>query len=237
MSKAVFRHDDLVARPQSLAVQQPAAVQQGGVGPHRVVIERDKGQGAVGQDTVQEMPVDHAAIVPRLVLGPSAVDHLCLAMRRRMRADAVAHLGLALHRGQLKIAQGRAADVATLLALLDQCDDLAQTDPTPRGRMQEMELGMELHRSIARFSGNALLADVLDGLLVKCQVYVWMELTQLDEFRAAREDHRAIVTAIAARDADRACDRSRLHINQSRDGILGLLQIKRDMRESYIAKG
>ena len=129
------------------------------------------------------------------------------------------------------------ADVAALFALLDRCDDLARIDPSPRGRMEEMELGMELHRSIARFSGNALLADVLDGLLVKCQVYVWMELTQLDEFRAAREDHRAIVTAIAARDADRACDRSRLHINQSRDGILGLLQIKRDMRESYIAKG
>lgn len=129
------------------------------------------------------------------------------------------------------------ADVAALFALLDRCDDLARTDPSPRGRMEEMELGMELHRSIARLGGNTLLADVLDGLLVKCQVYVWMELTQLDEFSAAREDHRAIVTAIADRDADRACDCSRRHINQSRDGILGLLQIKRDMRESYIAKG
>jgi DNA-binding GntR family transcriptional regulator len=100
-----------------------------------------------------------------------------------------------------------------------------------------MELGMDLHRQIARISGNALLAELLDGLLVKCQVFVWMELTQLDEFNVARADHRLIVEAIAIRDADMARDHTRRHIRQSREAILGLLQLKRDMRESYFAKG
>lgn len=127
--------------------------------------------------------------------------------------------------------------VMSLTEILDKCDELARTDPSPRGRLEEMELGMELHRRIARISGNSLLAELLDGLLVKCQVFVWMELTQLDEFRAAREDHRMIVEAIAARDADQACEHSRRHIRQSRDGILGLLRMKRDMRDSYFAKG
>jgi len=127
--------------------------------------------------------------------------------------------------------------VMSLTEILDKCDELARTDPSPRGRLEEMELGMELHRQIARISGNSLLAELLDGLLVKCQVYVWMELTQLDEFHAARADHRMIVEAIAARDADQACEHSRSHIRQSRDGILGLLQMKRDMRDSYFAKG
>jgi DNA-binding GntR family transcriptional regulator len=128
-------------------------------------------------------------------------------------------------------------DVVSLFEILDTCDDLARTDPSPRGRLQELELGMDLHRRIARISGNALLAEMLDGLLIKCQVYVWMELTQLDEFSAARADHRMIVEAIAARDAVLACDRTRSHIRQSRDGILGLLRMKRDMRDSYLAKG
>ena len=128
-------------------------------------------------------------------------------------------------------------DVMSLVALLDKCDDLARTDPSPRGRLEEMELGMDLHRRIARISGNSLLAEMLDGLLVKCQVYVWMELTQLDEFSVARADHRMIVEAIASRDVEMACDRTRRHIRQSRDGILGLLQVKRDMRDSYFAKG
>lgn len=128
-------------------------------------------------------------------------------------------------------------ELLELVVLLDSCDDLARNDPTPHGRMAEMELGMDLHRMIARLSGNAMLADVLEGLLVKCQVFVWMELTQLDEFRTAREDHRAIVEAIAAGDAEKACAESRRHIQQSRDGILGLLQMRRDMRNSYARKG
>jgi DNA-binding GntR family transcriptional regulator len=130
-----------------------------------------------------------------------------------------------------------ADELGSLFQLLDKCDELALTDASPRGRMAEMELGMDLHRLIARISGNALLADLLDGLLVKCQVYVWIELNQLDEFRTAREDHRAIVDAIAAKDAEKACALSRRHIQQSRDGILGLLQMRRDMRSSYTDRG
>ncbi|PKP75972.1 MAG: GntR family transcriptional regulator [Alphaproteobacteria bacterium HGW-Alphaproteobacteria-6] len=127
-------------------------------------------------------------------------------------------------------------DVVSLVALLDKCDDLARTDPSPRGRLREMELGMDLHRQIAQLGGNTLLAEMLDGLLVKCQVYVWMELTQLDEFSVARADHRLIVEAIAARNTELAVDRTCRHIRQSRDGILGLLQVRRDMRESYFSK-
>jgi DNA-binding GntR family transcriptional regulator len=138
-----------------------------------------------------------------------------------------------------RLAIGRITDdqVKELVALLDKCDELARADPSPRARLEEMELGMDLHRAIARFSGNRLLAETLDGLLVKCQVYVWMELTQLDEFRAAREDHRRIVTAIAARDLTAALELSRSHITLSRDASLGLLQRRRDLRESYLAIG
>lgn len=138
-----------------------------------------------------------------------------------------------------RLAIGRITEdeIHELVSILDKCDELARTDASPRARMEEMELGMELHRAIARFSGNSLLAETLDGLLVKCQVYVWMELTQLDEFQTARKDHRNIVAAIAARDLTAALDLSRSHITQSRDGSLGLLQRRRSLRESYLAIG
>jgi DNA-binding GntR family transcriptional regulator len=137
---------------------------------------------------------------------------------------------------RLAVTRATKEDVQALYLLLDKCDALARNDPSPHGRMTEMELGMDLHRSIARLSGNSLLAELLEGLLVKCQVYVWMELNQLNEFRAAREDHRAIVDAIAEGNADKACAQSRRHIEQSRDGILGLLLLRRDMRNSYTGK-
>ncbi|HEX9859117.1 MAG TPA: GntR family transcriptional regulator, partial [Paracoccaceae bacterium] len=138
---------------------------------------------------------------------------------------------------RLAVARITDDELQVLRQLLDDCDELARTDPTPRGRLAEMEIGMDLHRSIARFSGNALLAETLHGLLVKCQVFVWMELTQMNEWKAAREDHRAIFEAIAARDAERACALSRRHIQQSRDGILGLLTLRRDFRNSYTRQG
>ena len=64
-----------------------------------------------------------------------------------------------------------------------------------------------------------------------------MELDQLNEFRTARENHPTIVDAIAAKDAEKACTLSRRHIQQSRDGILSLLQMRRDMRNSYTDRG
>ncbi|MDR7126691.1 GntR family transcriptional regulator [Pseudotabrizicola sp. 4114] len=129
------------------------------------------------------------------------------------------------------------ADLKVLDDLLNAGDEVARTDPTRLGRLAEMELGMDLHRAIARCSGNTLLAETLDGLLIKCQVFVWMELTQMQEFETARADHRAIVGAIAAKDAARACTLSRCHIRQSRDGILGLMHMRRDLRDFYVGKG
>ena len=95
---------------------------------------------------------------------------------------------------------------------------------------------MEIHRAIARFSGNAVLSEMLSGLLDKCQVYVWQELTQLNDWKAARDDHHMIVEAIAAGDTDAACRESRRHIQQSRDGILDILLRQRDLRDLYLSR-
>jgi DNA-binding GntR family transcriptional regulator len=96
-----------------------------------------------------------------------------------------------------------------------------------------MQTGLEIHRAIARFSGNAMLAEMLNGLLEKCQVYVWMELTQLNDWKEARDEHHIIVEAIAAGDTETACRETRRHIQQSRDGILDLMLRQRDLRDLY----
>jgi DNA-binding GntR family transcriptional regulator len=124
-------------------------------------------------------------------------------------------------------------EVDVLRCLVAECERLGQTDASPRARLDEMQTGIEIHRSIARFSGNALLAEMLNGLLEKCQVYVWMELTQLNDWKAARDEHHAIVEAIAAGDTETACRETRRHIQQSRDGILDLMLRQRDLRDLY----
>jgi DNA-binding GntR family transcriptional regulator len=136
----------------------------------------------------------------------------------------------------LAIARITPDEVEILRGLVADCERLAQTDPSSRARLEEMQMGMEIHRAIARFSGNAMLAEMLSGLLEKCQVYVWMELTQLNDWKAARDDHHMIVEAIAARDTDTACRESRRHIQQSRDGILNLMHRQRDLRDLYLSR-
>jgi DNA-binding GntR family transcriptional regulator len=134
---------------------------------------------------------------------------------------------------RLAIARITPEEVEVLRGLAAECERLAQTDASPRGRLEEMQTGIEIHRAIARFSGNALLAEMLNGLLEKCQVYVWMELTQLNDWKEARDEHHLIVEAIAAGDTEAACRETRRHIQQSRDGILSLMLRQRDFRDLY----
>jgi DNA-binding GntR family transcriptional regulator len=134
---------------------------------------------------------------------------------------------------RLAIARITDEEIEVLRGLVAECERLAQTDPTPRLRLAEMQTGIEIHRSIAQFSGNPMLAELLNGLLEKCQVYVWMELTQLNDWKQARVEHHAIVEAIAARDVEKACQETRRHIRQSRDGILKLMTLQRDFRDLY----
>lgn len=134
---------------------------------------------------------------------------------------------------RLAIARITAEEVGQLRGLVAECENLAQTDPSPGGRLDEMQTGIEIHRSIARFSGNPMLADMINGLLEKCQVYVWMELTHLNDWKEARDEHHAIVEAIAAGDTETACRETRRHIQQSRDGILSLMHRQRDLRDRY----
>jgi DNA-binding GntR family transcriptional regulator len=124
-------------------------------------------------------------------------------------------------------------ELEVLRRLVADCESLAQNDPSHRGRLDEMQTGLEIHRAIARFSGNAMLAEMLNGLLEKCQVYVWMELTQLNDWKEARDEHHIIVEAIAARDVETACRETRRHIQQSRDGILNIMHRQRDLRDLY----
>ncbi|WP_455274095.1 FCD domain-containing protein [Rhizobium herbae] len=74
---------------------------------------------------------------------------------------------------------------------------------------------------------------MLNGLLEKCQVHVWMELTNLNDWNEAGDEHHAIVEAIAAGDTKTACRETRRHIQQSRDEILSLMHRQRDLRVLY----
>ena len=120
--------------------------------------------------------------------------------------------------------------------MVRECERLAALDGRSREDLfQELQIGMDIHRAIAESSGNEMLCGLLNGILDKCQHFVWMELLWLDEWRVAREEHAAIVEAICTGDAPRASALARRHIRESRGNVLKLLQAKSDL-QAFLAR-
>jgi DNA-binding GntR family transcriptional regulator len=137
---------------------------------------------------------------------------------------------------ELATAKISVADKQRLRDMVRECERLASLPDRSRNDMfQELQIGMDIHRVIAEASGNEMLRDLLNGILDKCQHYVWMELLWLDEWRIARDEHCAIVEAICAGEAKRAGELARQHIHGSRNNILRLLQAKSDF-QSFTAR-
>jgi DNA-binding GntR family transcriptional regulator len=92
--------------------------------------------------------------------------------------------------------------------------------------IEEMRLGFEIHRIIARASGNDYLSDSLAKIFDKFQHFVWIELLWLNEWEMARREHAAIVEAICEGDGVKASELARLHVRVSKTNIVRFLQAK-----------
>lgn len=124
------------------------------------------------------------------------------------------------------------ADHHSLRAIVAECEALADLPgQEARFKLREFQLGMDVHRAIAEAGGNRILSRIIDDLLDRCQVYVWMDLTALDHWQAARAEHRALVEAICARDEARAEVVITAHIADARANVLDLMRARNDLRD------
>ena len=145
-----------------------------------------------------------------------------------------------------ELLDGHATELATvrltqvdrdrLKGMIAECERLAALpNQSQQDKFQELQIGMDIHRTIAALSGNETLRNMLDGILDKCLHYVWMELIWLNEWKVARDEHKAIVDAMCEGDAKRAGELARRHIRESRNNILKLLQAKSDL-QNFMSK-
>lgn len=120
-------------------------------------------------------------------------------------------------------------DHARLNRILEECERLASVPERATAEMlQELQLGIDLHRVIAEISGNAMLVDLIGGILDKCQHYIWTELLWLDDWDATRQEHSEIVSAICSGERVLAGELARKHVRGSRDATLRLLRARSD---------
>ncbi|MFZ5790937.1 MAG: GntR family transcriptional regulator [Pseudomonadota bacterium] len=121
----------------------------------------------------------------------------------------------------------KAPDKEALRAIQARCEAMATTaNRSMEDMVEEMRLGLEIHRIIARAGDNELLNDTLSRILDKCHHFVWLELLWLDQWAAAREEHAAIIDAICSGDGERAADLARRHVRGSKNNIRRFLQAK-----------
>ena len=91
------------------------------------------------------------------------------------------------------------ADLAALRALVEAFQD----DPT--GQISEYsDANMAFHRAIIRLGGVALMGSLIDTLFIHMRAVRAVTMTQDNRAQRSVADHRAIIGALAARDADLA---------------------------------
>ena len=100
---------------------------------------------------------------------------------------------------RLAATRATAAETAALRGLLARFED----DPT--GRLTEYsDANMEFHKAIIRLGGIDLMAAMTDTLFIHMRAVRAVTMTQDNRARRSVADHRAILAALEARDADRA---------------------------------
>lgn len=105
------------------------------------------------------------------------------------------------------------ADLADLRELLDSLD--------PEPDLEALiAMDLEFHRRIARATGNPVLAGLLDALSSRTQrARLWRGLTQEGAVERTMREHREILAALAARDAEQARARAAVHVGGVRDWL------------------
>lgn len=106
-------------------------------------------------------------------------------------------------------ASASAPDAAS--TLLDVMDDATLTSD------EFLALDARFHAILAEATGNAVFASIMTGLRAAIETYVQSRAHAIDDWAAARErlqvEHRGVIDAISAGDADGARARIQQHIN------------------------
>lgn len=114
------------------------------------------------------------------------------------------------------------AQLEGVLATLEEYRD----NPAKRG--EEIKVGLRIHETIARASGNAFLHETLVRLLDRMQFFIWMEMLYEDRQAAdlTRTEHKALLVLIREKRADEAEALIRTHVRTAKQHILKIVRAR-----------
>jgi len=117
---------------------------------------------------------------------------------------------------RLAVARADESDIAELGRILDDSEKTVTTSDTVR----QMMLDRDFHSTLARAAKNAVLAECIRMLHDRSLRFWFISLRDPAHHVAVKEQHRAILDAIRARDPDAAADAVRKHIESFRANVM-----------------
>lgn len=135
---------------------------------------------------------------------------------------ALEELREALERATVRLACERASDED-----LERLTDLFRTITADPSREEGHRLGTDFHVELARLTGNHFLVEAITGAMTRLERPRWLEVRTGEGRARAWEEHRRVLEAIAARDADRAEALIVEHLRGTRDRLLTSLEAER----------
>lgn len=91
---------------------------------------------------------------------------------------------------------------------------------------EEVQLGLRIHEVIARESGNALISDALYQIYDRVRLLTWIDVLWYDIWETTRKEHRDLVAAVVAHDAERAAKIAQRHVRRSWNGSVHVLKVQ-----------
>ena len=142
-------------------------------------------------------------------------------------------LGLELMAAELAVARLMQGDQTGIVARLEAIQAELDAAETP-GHRQHMELNTRFHQALIEASGNRLLETLYHGIQMQL-LGAWVQ-RGLDAWRARLSsesaEHRAIIDALAARDAAALAGAIRRHLGRSLDGALRDVAARTEARQA-----
>lgn len=117
---------------------------------------------------------------------------------------------------RLAVERADESDIAELTRILDESEKKATAADTVR----QMMLDRDFHSTLARSAKNSVLAECIRTLHDRSLRFWFISLRDPVQHVAVKQEHRAILDAIKARDPDAAADAVRKHIESFRTNVM-----------------
>jgi DNA-binding GntR family transcriptional regulator len=128
---------------------------------------------------------------------------------------------------RLAVQRASAADLAAVAALLDDSRPVDSADATNADADVDTEQGVRaggnFHEELTRLSGNPVMADTVRGAMTRLARTRWLEVRTPAAREQAWREHRAVLDALIARDADTAARLLADHIRGTNERLLEAL--------------